>query len=349
MDKYNRRRSIVIPTVIVLVVAGAATLLAPHLVGWGSAASRPDAHAVQAPVPRARSASLEATESSTASVQLVTQDLTPSSQLVVTASGFRGGEQLQVSIEDIQGNPYGQETLIASSSGSLVKTPLEPPQQLASGDYKLVVVGSESHRTASVTFRMHDVPPTVTLDTYTAKPGQVVGFAGNGFIAGELVRVYLGPSRVPLVSVKATDGGAAIGHLSIPALPPGTYTLTIVGANSQTPATVGFSIQGFAPWVVLDRYYVAPGESVGLVGQDFAPGEQVLVYLNSPKGNPVMHLVADTAGQITEQDTWTPTGLSGRNTLIFVGQSSKATTKVDFTIQDTSQSAAQPTAAPTTP
>lgn len=348
MDKYNRRRSIaILAAVAVLVVAGAAALMTPHLGEWLSTRSRPDAHALQEPVAHARSsAPVEATESSSASVQLVTQDLTPSSQLVVTASGFRGGEQLVVKIEDIQGNPYGQETLIASASGSLIKTPLEPPQQLASGAYQLIVVGSESHRTASITFRMDDTPPTVTLDTYTGKPGQVVGFAGNGFIAGELVRVYLGPSRSPLVSVRATDGGAVNGQLPIPALSPGTYTLTMVGANSQAPASVGFSIQGFAPWVVLDRYFIAPGESIGLTGQDFAPGEQVLVYLNSPKGNPVMHLVADTAGQISEQDTWTPTGISGRNTLIFVGQSSKASTSVDFTIQSTSPSTAQPTTAP---
>ena len=159
--------------------------------------------------------------------------------------------------------------------------------------------------------------------------------------------IYLGTSSAPLTRVRATDRGAVSGRLGVPALAAGTYTLTVVGAVSQTPASVGFNIQGFAPWVVLDRYALTPGEGVGLIGQGFAPSEPVLVYLNSSHGSPALRVTADPSGRIVVQDTWAPSGMSGQNVLTFVGQWSKATTSVEFTILP--PPAAQPTPSTTTP
>src|SRR5262249_2350908 len=146
-----------------------------------------------------------------ASVQLVAQDLTPTSHIALMGSGFVGGEHLAVTIMDSLARPYEQVTLSAGNDGRLRETALALPPQLASGDYQLLVVGSMSHRTASVAFRMHDVPPTVALDAYTSKPGQNVGFAGTGFIPGEVVHVYLGRASGQLASTRATDGGAISG------------------------------------------------------------------------------------------------------------------------------------------
>jgi hypothetical protein len=47
----------------------------------------------------------------------------------------------------------------------------------------------------------------------------------------------------------------------------------------------------------------------------------------------VLRVQADATGQITMQDTWSPGASSGNNVLTFVGQWSKATTAVDFTVQ----------------
>ena len=103
------------------------------------------------------------------------------------------------------------------------------------------------------------------------------------------------------------------------------------------PASVGFNVQQFTPWVVLDRYTLTPGEQEGFIAHGFAPGEQVFVYLNSLHAAPVLQLKADTAGQLVMQDTWSVNGASGSNELTFVGQWSKATTTVDFTVQAAGQ------------
>jgi hypothetical protein len=251
------------------------------------------------------------------------------------ASGFLIGEPLAVTIDDAQGHVYEHLTLQADASGGLRETSLALPAQLGAGTYRVIVVGSTSHHRASASFQMENIPPTVTLDTYTATPGQVIGFTGSGFIPGELVTVSLGASSAPLDRTTVTAGGALSGHLTIPQISAGTYSLTLLGSISRMPASVGFNVQRFTPWVVLDRYTLAPDQRIGFIAHGFAPGEQVLVYLNSQQVTPVLRVQADTTGQITMQDTWSPGGTSGSNVLTFVGQWSKASTTVDFTVQAT--------------
>jgi hypothetical protein len=253
------------------------------------------------------------------------------------ASGFRNGEPLAVTIVDAQGYIYEHLTLQADASGGLRETSLGLPSGLGAGGYRLNMVGGTSHHSASATFQVDNIPPKVTLDAYTATPGQVIGFAGSGFIPGEMVTVALGASSAPLFHTTVTAGGAVSGHLTIPEIPAGTYMLTLLGTISRMPASVGFNVQRFTPWIVLDRYTLAPGQREGFIAHGFAPGEQVFVYLNSLHGTPVLRLQADTTGQIIMQDTWSPSGASGNNVLTFVGQWSKATTTVDFTVQATGQ------------
>jgi hypothetical protein len=179
---------------------------------------------------------------------------------------------------------------------------------------------------------MHDTPPTITLDIYSTTPGGKVGFAGGGFFPGETVKAYLGSTKTPLASVTATDVGAVTGHLEVPSMPAGTYTFSLIGDQSQTPAAVGFSVQGFSPWVVLSRYALKPGETMGFRAHGFAPGEQVFVYLNSLRTDPVLRMTADTAGVVYAEDTWAPSAAIGDNVLTFVGQTSKATITTTFVV-----------------
>ncbi len=343
MVKLIKRRSLGTLVAIVILVL---LLCAAGLMGWLSIRSRSVPHSSgaagqTAPVP----VTTLPPGSHSVSVQLAAQDLTPASHLGLAAAGFLAREQLTLTVADAEGHTYDMGTLAAGADGRVRAVSLAPPAGLASGAYQLVVVGGTSHRQASVTFRMHDTPPIVALDTYTSAPGQPVGFAGAGFFAGEVVDVYLGPSKAPLASVTATDLGAVSGRLSVPALPAGTYTLTVIGKQSQTATSMGFSVQGFSAWVVLDRYALKPGQTVGFMGHGFAPSEQVFVYLNSLKADPVMRLTADTSGRVVAQDTWIPSGAPGDNALTLVGQSSKATATATFTILPS----AEPTPTPSAP
>jgi hypothetical protein len=295
------------------------------------------------------------------SIQLSFQDVTPNSQsqLLFVASGFRSSEPLVVSIEDSQGQIYARTTLHAGKSGRLRETLRALPARLETGAYQLIVMGDTSHRTASATFQMHDIPPTVSLETHTEALKQVVNVDAEGFIPGEFVTISIEPSSTPapLLRTGATGAGAVRGHLEIPRLRPGSYTLSALGATSQTPASVGFTVPGYSPWIVLDRYTLAPGEGVGCVGHGFAPGELVFVYLNAPAEAisrwavaTVLHMTADLSGQVVVQKTWFPNGvIRGTNVLTFVGQSSQATAVAEFMVQAPELDAGDPPATDATP
>jgi hypothetical protein len=297
------------------------------------------------------------------SIQLAAQEVTPASQsrFLFIASGFRSGEPLVVTIEDAQGQIPARTTLQADKSGRLRETLRALPARLETGAYQLIVVGSTSHRRASATFQMHDIPPTVWLDTDTVTPaGQVVTFDGKGFVPGDLVTVSLASSTTAARFLRTTGASAAgvvSGHLELPKLRVGSYTLSLLGSASQTPASVDFTVQGYSPTVVLDCDTLAPGEGVGCIGRGFAPGEQVFLYLNAPAGAiggraawPVLHMAADLSGQVVVQDTWSPGGIiRGTNVLTFVGQSSQATALAEFMVQAPGLDAGEPPAADTTP
>jgi len=175
-------------------------------------------------------------------------------------------------------------------------------------------------------------PPTVHLDSYTGKPTHAFSFSGEGFAPGEEVDVYMGAQATdPLASLSA-DGQGDIGgrNTTIPFVSPGDYSLTFVGKTSRNPVSVGFNVQGFAPWAVLDNYYIAPGSRVGVRGEDFIPGEVVQIYLNSRLSQPLIQVTADNNGHFAVTNAFALPELNGNNQLIFVGQQSQTPISATF-------------------
>jgi serine/threonine protein phosphatase PrpC len=182
------------------------------------------------------------------------------------------------------------------------------------------------------------VPPLVTLNSYSFHPGFDVGFYGHNFQPGEAVNVLLGnakstpqsQSNQSLTTTYANQGGDLVGVAHIAMMNPGNYHLFFEG--QQCTVTVGIILLKFTPWVVLDNYAPYPNYRMGFHGQDFAPNEQVQVYLNSQDSQPIAQMQADNSGQFAQNQVWNVGNLSGDNTLIFVGTSSKMVVSVNFTV-----------------
>jgi hypothetical protein len=123
----------------------------------------------------------------------------------------------------------------------------------------------------------------------------------------------------------------------------GNYTLYFVGSQSQTPIAISLNVQGFHPWVTLNNYAPSPHTRIGFVGQDFVPGEQILVYLNQPgsenlrpdthgPGKLVARVQADTNGGFAAPAAWEVSAPGGQYTLVFVGQQSGIVINTPFTV-----------------
>jgi len=270
----------------------------------------------------------------TASLQLQGTDLTPNVSLHFVGSGFLPGEALVATIEDARGHLEAQLVPLSADHAGRLSAAMEAiPADLAPGTHTLLVRGQSSHRVGQARFQLHLIPPTVTLNAYSVKPGQDFGFAGGGFLSNEVVEVRLGSLQGErLAAVRANAGGNVAGRTTIPPMPEGNYTLFFVGRQSQTPTSVGFSVQGFHPWVTLDTYALSSHTRLGFTGADFAPNEEVLVYLNQREGNPVMRIQADALGRLAAPAALGVGKLSGENTLSFVGQESRAVVTTTFTV-----------------
>jgi hypothetical protein len=127
--------------------------------------------------------------------------------------------------------------------------------------------------------------------------------------------------------------GNVTGRVMIPMMAAGDYTIFFVGRQSQNPVSVGFNIQGFHPWVLLDNYAPSPHQRLGFEGQDFAPSEEVLVYLDQQGGQSVAQLKADAYGRLLAPNAWVVGELIGKHDLIFVGQESGAIVNMSIAMQ----------------
>jgi len=169
-----------------------------------------------------------------------------------------------------------------------------------------------------------------------------VVYLGGCAVEG-IVQQLTGMCLLVVATVTADGRGDISGRdMVIPPVSPGDYTLSFVGAGSPTPVSVGFNVQGFHPWTVLENYYVAPHTGVGLEGTDFVPGEVVQVFLNTRLSQPVAQITADGDGRFRTTNAFTLPDLSGNNELIFVGDQSQTEVTATF-------AAATPTPPPGNP
>jgi hypothetical protein len=273
------------------------------------------------------------------------EDLTSNVPLSFIGSGFLPGEKLTMTLENSQGQLLANLTPVsADKTGHVVVVSETILSELSPGNIYLQVEGKTSHRWGRANFRLQRIPPTIQLDPFSSEPKHDVGFSGSGFMPYEAVDVYLGsPAGEHWATVHANDVGKIEGHFSVPLMAEGNYILFFEGRKSQVPATISLNVRGFHPWVVLDKYAPAPHERIGFTGEDFVPGEEVLVYLNGQAGvythtgthgpgKPMMRILVDADGRFVLPAAWEVPQLNGENTLTFVGQESGAVITTTFTV-----------------
>jgi hypothetical protein len=285
--------------------------------------------------PQAHAETIAGTPGTDVVLETTVITLTSSAHLNFSGSGFSPGETLQISIADAHGKTELNLTpSLADAAGDIAPVSFVMASGLAPGPHVLIVKGEASQHVGTAEFQIALIPPTVQLDTYTAKPGYAFGVSGGGFAAGEAVDVFLGTTTgKPLATLSAGAGGNLMGRISVPVRPAGEYTLYFVGRASNSPATVGFNVQGFKPWVVLENYAPRAGSALSISGQDFGPNERVLVYLNTARGQPKTVIQVDSQGTFTHARGFViPSTMTGHQTLIFIGEHSRVQTTASFDI-----------------
>jgi hypothetical protein len=296
------------------------------------------------PVPTAAPTSPAATATSVAEkalagptfVLLRAKDVTAAARLNFMGQGFLPGEATVVTVESSDGRVEATlDPVIIVEDGRFDEVSDAVPGGLTPGTHVLHVVGTQSGHSGRASFHLRWLPPTIHMEEYSGKAKHGFSFTGSGFAPGEQVEVRLGGlGGSPLGSYPADDQGNVVGQdVPIPLVEAGDYALYFVGQDSGSPVSVGFNVQGFRPWAVLDNYAPPPYYLMGFSGEDFVPDEVVLVYLNNRTSQPVTQVQADANGKFAVKNAFELPLLKGENRVIFVGQQSNSEIAASFQAQ----------------
>ena len=174
----------------------------------------------------------------------------------------------------------------------------------------------------------------VVIDGKSAgKPGDRVTVSASGFGPDEKIDVFWGRVAGTPAATLTADGSGSIGQASVPVgvAPTGPTTLVLVGEKTKTTATAPYQMLGLYPVLTPHPYAVQPGHSVTLTGSGFAPGEQVLFYLNAASGTPALTATANSGGSLSLSFV-VPFGLKGSQTLTAIGDQSRAAVDSGFDV-----------------
>jgi LysM repeat protein len=256
------------------------------------------------------------------------------SSLGVTGSGFDPGGTVDVVVKQ-QATDQGEAITFVQvdKSGGFGGVTFAVPDTLPRGSFIVEARQRNSDKVARATAVIAGGSPQVKLGTQAGKAGDTVELSAQGFGGEEDIKVFWNAVTGDAVATLRTDGSGAVrqGSIRVPFGAVGNNGFIFVGDKSQSPLTVPFQLLNLYPDVTLNSYAIKPDNVLSFTGKDFGPNEVVTVYLNSPDGQPLEAIQANADGSFENAGGFlVPFGLHGKQTLIFVGQQSKAPTTASF-------------------
>ena len=254
----------------------------------------------------------------------------------VTGSGFDPGSVVSLSITR-QGSAaaLASKEVKVDKNGGFYGVSMTVPTSLSAGSFNVVAQQRNSSHTAQAFGSVAGGAPQVKFGPQVGQPGAVVTASLNGFAPMETINVYWNTlSGQPLTTFQA-DGGGGVGQgkLTVPYGAVGENTFLFVGAKSHSLVAANFLMLNLYPTVKLSNYAIKADNLISFSGKGFGPGEPVLVFLNSTEGQPLAVVSADSSGSFKNAPGFViPYVLKGKQTLIFMGEQSRAPDTVSFTV-----------------
>lgn len=264
----------------------------------------------------------------------------PGAVVPVTGTGFAPGEEV-----DVRLGGGAVQTVVAGASGEIALE-LTVPVDAADGTYPIVAVGrtSGAEALASLTVSSDATSPVATSTTLasdgsdplvgapfaltaTVSPdaanGQVVFSEGDDIVGSATVSA----GRATAEIIASTPGE----HSYTARFVPDDVTLFTGSVSEALTVVVAEAPPAGQPRLTLERDSVVQGESLGLTGVGFAPGEQVEVVLHS---EPVVlaTLAADEAGVLRSTVTIPTTAAVGAHEIVATGLSSEGSAAAGLTV-----------------
>src|SRR5215467_10368257 len=212
---------------------------------------------------------------------------------------------------------------------------LTVPSILSSGTFFVEASERGSNKVARAAGVVAGGAPQLKLGAQVGKPGDMITVSLHGFSPGEKIKVYWNTMSGDPVTTLQADGGGGIGQapVQVPYGAAGINTFLFVGAKSQSMVAATFYLLSLYPTIKLSTYAIRADHPLSFSGKGFGPGERVLVFLNTAIGQPLAVVQTTQYGTFTNAGGFViPFGLKGRQAFIFLGEQSRASVAVSWTV-----------------
>jgi len=278
-----------------------------------------------------------------ASLTATPSTVTAGKTITASGAGFIPGETVTVVLTGTHLPTLALATVPVGTGGAFKVTGVAVPAFVPAGTYSLGALGQSSGRSASTALTVQAPPATAPILSilgvtqaagrpFVLSPGGLVQVAGSHYPAGATVSVVLvGPVGSITLGTLKTSAQGTLGpvSLSIPAtVGPGSYTLETV-VNGTKNASVAVTLSILTPHITVSQTNLTTGGKITVHGTGFAPGEQVVMALNSAAliTSPTS-VMANSSGAFTATFVVPATITQGTNILTATGATSRASTSL---------------------
>jgi hypothetical protein len=253
----------------------------------------------------------------------------------VTGSGFDPRISIDLLVKQRKsdiGQPIGQSRTdkYGTFYGNLIV-----PQTLSSGPFFIEARERGGKKLAQAAGVVAGGAPQLKLSEQVGKPGDMITVSVHGFTPYETIKVYWNTMIGQPFTTLQTDSSGGIGQaaVQVPFGGAGVNTFLFVGSKSLSMVAASFDLLSLYPTVKLSSYALRADHKMNFSGSGFGPGERVLVYLNNMAGQPVAVVQTAQSGRFATTTGFAiPYSLRGRQTLIFLGEESRASVAVRWSV-----------------
>lgn len=258
----------------------------------------------------------------------------PGTKVAVLGFGFDPGSAVDVMIKKSSADPGTAVSLAKVDERGAFSASFTVPEKMGTRSPTVLARERGSNKLAQARATVPAGMATVKLAKQVGKPGDTISVSAGGFEPDESIKVYWGQLTGDPATTLHADGGGNVGQasLQIPVGAVGNSNIVLVGSRSQAIAIAQFIMLGLYPTVKVQPYAVKAANRIGLSAKGFGPGERVLVYVNAMDGPPLMTVQADGQGGFSGAGFVVPFGLKRQQSLILLGEQSRAVVNSGFIV-----------------
>jgi hypothetical protein len=260
----------------------------------------------------------------------------PGSTVSVSGSGFDAGARVDLLVGTGKAGKAQPVATVTAGKNGTISGSLPFPSDVGTGSTTREVTAQQrgSDKVAKADATLAQGTAQAKISAAAARPGDSVSLSASGFASGEDLAVYWGRVTGDPSTVLHADGGGSVSKVAVQVgvAPVGTSSLFVVGRKSGAAASAPFQVLGLYPTITAKPYALKAAQRITFSGKGFVPGERVLVHVNSAGGTPVAALPSDQGGGFANAGFLIPFGLKGQQTVVFIGEKSRATAIGGFTV-----------------